>query len=268
MQPRIRSHTIVLIAILGAGFLGLASTASAQKKVPKSEQVLKCLAANIPDQAGAATITITSHGSAGTTRYRWRLYWRSHDDKRAAVIQVIAPAAVAGSAYLVRQTESGREIYLYTPAVDAVRQIQSDSGGTRRIFGTHIALRDVLGVGEILANGSLAYMGEKRVHGQTTDRMLALPPPGAESPYARISVLIGQSPCVLWKLQLSSNKTDTKTYMAAPESLRQTQSGMWYPAKWTLRTSGNGTTATIRITDLKTSPDFAPGRFQPDSFYQ
>lgn len=269
MQAKAHTYKAVFIAAIGAGLLGLATTASARPQVPKSQQILKCLAANVPDHGGIATLAITSRSATGTTtRYRWRLYWRSREGQRAAVIRVIAPAAVAGSAYLVRDTENGRAVYLYSPAVGAVRRIRVGQGGSREIFGTEIALRDVLGVARILANGTLSYMGEKNLHGRTMDWMLALPPPDSNSPYSRVSMVIGHDPCVIWRVAFSKNGTRSKVYTAAPQSLRQTPSGLWYPAKWTLRTGDGEPATTIRITELATSPDFASGRFQPDSFYQ
>lgn len=266
--PR-RTLTATMTAIFAAGVVCVAATTVAQSRVPKSQKVLECLAQNIPDHGGIATLAITSHGSSGaTSRYRWRVYWRSRNGRRAAVIRVTAPPAVAGSAYLVRQTDKRRKLYWYTPAIGTVRRIRSDAGGSRRLFGTDVTLREVLSIGRILAHGTLTYMGEEKINGRTVDHMLALPPPGPETPYSRISVFIGQDPCVIWRLEFSQGNGASKVYTAVPGSLKQTPSGLWYPARWTLGTSQNQKATTIRVTNLETVSEIVPGRFQPQSFYR
>lgn len=264
---RVAFLAIVLAAVLGAYAPAVVAESTSK---PKSQRILECLATNVPDQGGAATVTITSRSGAGVvTRYRWRLYWREgNDDQRAAVIRVTAPMDVAGSAYLVRQTTSGREVYLYTPSLDAVRRVRSNRTGSRRVFGTDVALRDIFGVARTLANGTLSYMGEKNVNGLMLNKMLALPPPSSNSPYSRIALFIGQGPCVLRRLVFKGNDGLSKRYTAAPESLRQTQSGLSYMAEWTLRDQNSGNTTEIRIDQFSASPNFSAGQFKPQSFYR
>lgn len=269
MHSQVRSRAVLLAGVLLVGLCAHAPAALADRNAkPKSQQILECLAGNFPSQGGKAIVTLNARGSAGgVTRYRWQLYWSGRGDQRAVVIQVTAPMDVAGSAYLLRQTNNGRELYLYSPAIDAVRRIQGDASGSQKVFGTDVALRDLVGVGQTLANGTLSYMGEETLDGKPVDKMLALPPPDAHMPYSRIALYIGQGPCVLRRLEFSRDGAVSKVYTAVPGSLQQTASGLQYLSEWTLHNPDSGESTHIRINELQSSPNFSSGTFGPDSFY-
>lgn len=245
------------------------ATAEDRGNKTKSQVVLECLAGNIPELAAMGPVTVTRRaGASSAARYQWRVYWRGKNAKRAVVVQVTAPVEVAGTAYLLRDTEQGREVYLKSPAIDGVRRLKVGSGGGHKLLGTDIAIGDVLGVGTALREGTLTYMGEESIQGRTVDRMVALPPPDSDSSYSRITAYISAEPCVVWRMEFSRDGKVQKVYSAKPESLRQTSSGVWYPAEWTLRDVRDNTATRMKIDDLDTSPEFAAGRFDPQSFYR
>lgn len=267
-DSKIRGLAFAVVAtalMAGPGFV----TAADRQDKPRSQVVLECLRGNIPERAAMGPVTVTRRNAAGDAKqYKWRVDWRMRNSQREVTIRVTAPDEVAGSAYLLRGTGEDRDVHLKSPAVEGVRRLKSGSGGGHKILGTDIAIQDVLGVGSALQDGTLTYMGEESVQGRTVSRMVALPPPGSDSSYSRITAYIGQDPCVIWRLELSSEGTLQKVYSAEPDSLRQTPSGVWYTAQWTLRDVRDDTSTTLRIDDLDTTPGFAKGRFETQSFYE
>lgn len=251
----------VPISLVAWGLVAAGVAHGADK--PMSQVVLECLASNMPEQAAMGPVTVTQRTATGaTTRYQWYVYWRVRNDQRAVVIRVTAPMDVAGTAYLVQQTEHGRVVYLKTPAIDGVRRLETGSGDSHTLFGTDVAVDDLLGVARILSEGSLSYMGEANLQGRAVYKMVALPPPDAQTPYSRITAYIGQDPCVIWRMEFSRGGQVQKVYTAEPASLRQTPSGIWYAAEWTVRDVDDNTTTRIQIADLDTTPGFADGRFE------
>jgi hypothetical protein len=234
---------------------------------PALDQLSACMRANIPQTVRIQSVEITAVDRlGGERRLKGKLYGTREKDRARVMMRIESPQDLAGAAYLVRETESGDETYLYLPAVQKVRRI---SGGQLdgQLWGTDLSYNDL----KQLQN---AFSGAEAVleapiepyQGRAVKAVTFKPRAEDGSRYRSIRTLVDKKTCVALKVEFTEPAGIRKVMTVNPADLKKADSH-WYASKAEVRDVKNGTRTRVTVTGVSSGDKLASRYFSPQSFY-
>lgn len=256
---------LLFFSLLAAAVLTCADAAE-----PSVDPVLACMRANIPKtlRIEKVELTYTDRGG-GERRMRGRLFAEREDDLLRALLRIDAPADLARSAYLLRESGDaghGDEMYLYLPALNRVRRI-TGAGADSSLFGTDLSYSDLKELHSAFSGGSVTLDASAApVAGRPVYGLTVTPRTGETSRYTRIHALIDQKTCVALIVEFDEPAGLRKRLTVSPESLKQS-SGHWYASEALIEDLTEHTHTRLRVLGVEDDVNL-PGRyFDPHGFY-
>lgn len=163
-----------------------------------SDEVVACVARNIPQADELRSVTLVTRDRAGTeSTTRARLFGRrTSPHVRRLLVSFSEPEELAGSALLVIEEQGGLEVWIHTPELGGKR-IELDGAEAPSLFGAGLSHEDVMHLlGFIRTEATnLKRLADAHLAGRPVYVLESTPAPGT-SPYERIESAIDQETCV------------------------------------------------------------------------
>jgi len=247
-------------ALLGA----FATFAHAEAGAPTAQSVMDCMRANIPKTLTVKDVQLDASDAAGSTRsLRGKLYATREDDKLRAVIRIASPADLAGASYLLRERDSGDEMYVYIPALAKVRRI-SGAAVDGSLWGTDLSFGDIKQLSNAFS-GSDPKIGKDEVLGGRPVHVLSVMPTAADGArVTRLLAWVDTRSCVALRVDFYEGQAVRKRLEAS--DLRQ-DGAYWYASQLQMSDLKQGSKTRLKVLDVRADKSL-PGRlFHPATFY-
>jgi hypothetical protein len=234
---------------------------------PALDEIQRCMRANIPQTVRIQTIEIISADRlGGERRLKGKLYGTREKDRARVMMRIEAPADLAGAAYLVRETETGDETYLYLPAVQKVRRI-SGAQLDGQLWGTDLSYNDLKQLQNAFSGAQAALDSKLEPYeGRAVKGVTFMPRAEDGSRYRSIRAVVDDKTCVALKVEFVEPSGVRKVLTVAPADLRQT-AGHWYSKQATMTDVRGGTHTRVVVTGVSAGDKLAGRYFSPQSFY-
>ena len=233
---------------------------------PALDKVLECMRANIPSSVRIQTVEITAWDRTGGERQlRGKLYGTREDNKVRVMMAVDAPPDLSGASYLVRETESADEMYLYLPSVRKVRRITGASLDGQ-LWGTDFSYNDLKQIQNAFTGANLKLAGESVVEGRKAYVLEITPRPEDASRYKGIKASIDQQTCVPLGVEFSDPAGVRKTMTVKAGDIKQSGK-LWYATEAEIRDVRNNTRTRLKVLGLQNADKLAGRYFNPGTFY-
>ena len=198
----------LIIRVLGfAGIAALlqAGTALAQAEDARSaDEIVSCVAANIPNGDTLRLITLVTRDRAGAERTTRAMVFgrRTSSTSRRTLVGFTAPPDLVNSGLLVLQEEDNTKIWIHSRDLGRRRLEMGEAAG-QSLFGTGLSYEDLMqlmGLAETEA-GRVRRLGDDLIVGQATYVLESVPESGT-SAYARTVTWVDMETCVPLQMKL------------------------------------------------------------------
>jgi len=242
--------------------------AAASADPAAADKLLACMKANLPPTVRIQTIEVTSFDRAGSERtLKGTVYaTREPNNKASVLLRVDAPADLARSAYLVRETSSGDDIHIYLPAVNRTRRI-TGAAVDGNLWGSDISYNDIKQLQGAFDGSGLKLEAATQIDGQPVEVLTLTPKPGSSTKYNLIRASIDAKTCLPVKAEFLQGSDVRKLMTSAPKDFKQSGT-RWYPAEILVQTPAEGTRTRVRVTGVSSGDKLSARFFNPTAFYQ
>ncbi len=230
----------LIIRVLGfAGIAALlqAGTALAQAEDARSaDEIVSCVAANLPQGDELRSITLVTRDRAGAERRTRATVFgrRTSSTSRRTLVRFTAPPDLANSGLLVLEEEDSTEIWIHSPDLGR-RRLEGEAAG-QSLFGTGLSYQDLMqlmGLVETEA-GKVSRLGDDRIGDHPTYVLASAPEPGT-SAYEGVVISVDKETCVPLEIKLyeTLRAAPRKVIRADPEQIFEVR-GVWIAHSATL----------------------------------
>ena len=205
-----------------------------------------------------AEVSLVLHNANGAERKR-QVSIRQSDKSgsRRTLVRFVAPADVAGAAYLVIENQHGEDDqYLYLPALGKTKRIT----GTQRqqkFMGTDLTYADLQG--KDLRAATSKRLTDAEVAGAPAFVIEARPTDGADSPYSRTVVWIHQTAFVPLKVEYYDRDDHLVKVLTVPRLEQQGE--QWVARETVVRDMQTGSETRMQVTHIDFNKTFAAADF-------
>jgi hypothetical protein len=241
--------------------------AAAADEAATLSAVTGCMRANIPETVRIQTVTITAWDRAGGERtLKGKLFGTREKDRARVMMRIESPSDLAGASYLVRESDSADEMYLYLPAIQKVRRITGQALDGQ-LWGTDLSYNDVKYLQNAFAGADGVLEAGVPPYEQRAVHALTFTPRADEAlRYRTVRALVDKKTCVALKVEFNEPAGPRKVLTVQPSDLRQSDAH-WYAAKAEIRDLKNGTRTRVAVTGVSAGDKLAGRYFSPQSFY-
>lgn len=234
---------------------------------PALDQLTHCMRANLPQTVRIQSVEIIAVDRVGgERRLKGKLYGTREADRARVMMRIETPQDLAGAAYLVRETDSADETFLYLPAVQKVRRI-SGAQLDGQLWGTDLSYNDLKQLQNAFsgADAVLEPPGEP-YEGRAVRAISFTPRPEDGSRYRTVRALVDQKTCVALKVEFIEPAGVRKVLTVPPADLKKS-GPHWYAARAEVNDIKEGTQTRIVVTGVSSDAKLAGRYFSPQSFY-
>lgn len=233
---------------------------------PQLEKVMACMRANVPKTLQIKEVELKATDRSGAGRMmRGRLYGTREDDRLRASIKIDSPADLAGAAYLLRERDSGDEMYVYVPSLNKVRRV-TGAGVDGSLWGTDLSYGDVKQLNNAFTAGQTNLAGVGTLGGRPVYLLSARPAAGQPSRFGLVRTWVDQKSCVVLKAEFLEGQNVRKRLVIDPKDLKQSGSH-WYAAAALMTDLQEGTSTALKVLGVSAGTDLSGRHFNPSTFY-
>lgn len=233
---------------------------------PQLEKVMACMRANVPKTLQIKEVELKATDRSGAGRMmRGRLYGTREDDRLRASIKIDSPADLAGAAYLLRERDSGDEMYVYVPSLNKVRRV-TGAGVDGSLWGTDLSYGDVKQLNNAFTAGQTNLAGVGTLEGRPVYLLSARPAAGQPSRFGLVRTWVDQKSCVVLKAEFLEGQNVRKRLVIDPKDLKQSGSH-WYAAAALMTDLQEGTSTALKVLGVSAGTDLSGRHFNPSTFY-
>ncbi len=181
-----------------AAVLALAPGGVILAQAELQDEILSCVAGNIPEGDELRSITLTTRDRAGVERVtRADIFGRrSGSGSTRTLITMTEPAELEGSAVLILEDPTSTDLWIHAPDVGRKR-LEIGTDGAQSLFGTGLSYEDL---SQLLGfvrteSGRLKRLDDDWIGERATFVLESTPEPGT-SAYARIVTSVDKKTCV------------------------------------------------------------------------
>jgi hypothetical protein len=239
-------------------FLSLAALALCLGDSARSQtvdEIEACFRANMPERTSVQTIKLRSTDRAGGERtLEAKLYWkRTPEGLSRTLIEIEAPPADRGSAYLWLEREEGEDMFVYLPELQRVRRIHPRTAAGS-LFGTDFSYDDVQRMQTISAEQAPAErLPDVTLEGREVWVVQSFPVGTELLPprYEKIVYFVDRESCIPLKIELYGVGAQLeKVAQVDPRSIAREGKG-WMARSVSMRDLRNGTESQIIVEKIE-----------------
>jgi hypothetical protein len=258
---RIRITPVVAAAVWAAMSCG------AQAADRNLEAVLGCLRGNIPETVQIKDVSLTSIDRTGGKRtLLGRLYATQEDDRLRATVKIVAPADLAGAAYLLRERPAGGdEMFVFVPALNKVRRVVG-AAADGSLWGTDLSYGDIKQLNHAYSADHARLEPAAVLNGRAVDVLSATPSADQPSRFTLIRSWIDQKTCVVLKTDFLEGAAVRKRLLVDADSLQQS-GPHWYAGAAVMSDLRAGTRTELKVLGVSAGGHLAERYFSPAMFH-
>ncbi len=258
---------------LGAVVLGVLvacrATASPDQNV---DAVRKCMASNLVQKGAVRELELVSTDREGNaSRIALNMYWKPDEaGHNRTTLQIREPEDLAGAAYLLKETPTENELYVYLPDSGAVKKI-TGAGAAHPILGTAISFSEIKYAQGMFAGDSITRQPDAIHNGRPVHVIESeLDPKFAE--FRRVVISVDKQSCtVLGGAFYGDGATPEKLLEADTSLLFETETHgrkVWLLLGYTMRDLKQGTRTAISLGEIHLLENISSGAFASETFYK
>jgi len=259
----IRSSLFALL-LLAASVVSAATTGTV-------EEVLACMAKNVPDTTAVQEIELHSKDTQaenmlGTIRIlRATVYTkRFPDDLLRVVAYFNDPFHVRGTRVLVVEKRPLNESYFFAPAFGKVKKLTARSVSSS-LHGTDFSYDDLERLYGMFQESDFERLPDGEAHGSPAFILSTETKPGKRSSYYRILTYVDKRTCVATRMELYERGDRLrKVFEVVPESIRQVN-GHWIPQEMVMKDEKTTTDTRLYVRDIKLSVELPEQHFEVET---
>lgn len=239
----------------------------AQEGIPTSmEELRACLADNLPAQSLVQEVRLVAGDSGGGRTLGARVYGMRLNEETAVMINVVAPADMAGSRYLVIAGARRDAMYMYLPALNRTRRIVGSMAG-QSLWGTDFSYEDVKLLRGLLVHGDSVLETGVDWEGRPALKVKVMPAanPETDTQYKQVELLVDGATCVVVSGRFFDDAGPVKNMWVEPQDLQQVEE-RWMAKKVQLKNLRENSSSQLIIDEVTFDKDLASRLFDPRSF--
>jgi hypothetical protein len=232
-----------------------------------AQKVMDCMQANLPPTARVQQLELASTDRAGGTRVlEANLYAMLDKGLLRLSLRIIGPPDLAGSAYLLRETEGDREddIYLSLPKAQRIRHI-TGAQASQSLFGTDFSYADVRQIQGAFAAGDSKLEAPAEIDKRPVHVLVQKPQEKKVSPYTMVRSWVDQQTCVPLKTEFYEGDKPRKRLTSPAASLKQSGKH-WYPGEMEMVDLKTETRTTLKLGRIMDVDGLSIRYFNPSTF--
>lgn len=249
----------VLLA-LGCGL------AQAQPQPPSAAEVLACMRANVPQTLQIKDVELRARAADGAERsLRGRLHLRRDGERLRAMLRIVAPADLAGTAYLLREQSPADEMYMYLPSLGKVRRLRG-TAAQARLWGSDLSYGDLKILSNSVGSAGVRVEGSEAVDGRPAYRLAVMPADSAGVTFELMRVWVDADSCLALRAELLRGGAVHKRLSVDPAQLRH-DGRYWYAAALRIDDLQQRSTTQLRILSVTLDGAVSERYFSPATFH-
>ena len=233
-----------------------------------ADQALACLAANAPEKTFSYQADFLTRDRNGDERPLSAQVLGKRDAGSLLInLGIREPAALTGTAFLIRETDGQDDMRIYLPAMNRVRRV-TGSMAARELLGTSFSYLNIKQMFGAFLDGARETLADGEHLGRAVHRVRIVPTPEEGAPFQSLMAYIDAETCVPLGVDfLDADGELLKQLEATVGTLRELD-GRHLATEYRMRDLLNGTETTVRFSDLSFDESIRGTRFSPNSFYR
>ena len=263
--------------IAGACLFVASLNAAAQTQATTAEEVMTCMSQVVPGGMVIGQTLRFETERAGDPQPQVllaSLFLRVHrqddgDYRSHAVMHVGAPEYLAGSAYLLRESDGiyGEDgMYVYLPSIDRVRQVTGGFGDTA-LLDTKFSYNDFRHWQGLFGNADVAFVRTVERQGRATHELEVRADKPQKVTHDRVRVAVDAEHCLVMEAEFYNNDVLSKRLTVEADHLRQF-GHFWYPVRLTMRDFVRSGQTVLHVERVRAVPNPRDGLFDPARFHR
>lgn len=230
------------------------------------QSVLDCMRANMPPTARVQELEMVSTDRAGGSRRLKANLYVMHDGLLRLTLRIVDPPDLAGSAYLLRETEGPREddVYLSLPKAQRVRHI-TGTQASQSLFGTDFNFADVRQIQNAFTGGDGTLEPPTEIDKRAVYVVSMKPKAEKASPYSLIRAWVDQKTCVPLKTEFYERDKPRKRLTAPATGLKQSGK-FWYASEMEMQDLKTETHTKLTLGRVIDVDGLSTRYFNPNTF--
>lgn len=227
--------------------------------------VLACMRANVPQTLQIKEVELRARRADGAERrLRGRLYLSRQHERLRAMLKIVAPADLAGAAYLLREQTPVDEMYMYLPALAKVRRLRGNAAESR-LWGSDLSYGDLKALSNSFGGAGVTLERSAPLDGRMT-QVLTLKPAGTVAPFDRLQIWSDTEQCLALRVEFFAGSTLRKRIDADPRQLHH-EGRYWYAGALRIDDFQEGSQTTLTVLSVTLDRPLDERYFDPATFY-
>lgn len=250
--------TVLVLSLLACQATALETT----------REIIQCANGNVPQKTFSQMLGISAFDRVGVERRLVaRMYGkRTEADTVNLMLGVLQPDDLAGARYLVRgQDEGDDEMYMYLPALNAVRRIKGEASNSK-LWGTDFSYVDILQIFGSFAQGRMTRRDNATLDGRDVYVLEVEPYSSSESPYSRIVTSVDAKTCLTSQVEFTERGGKLRKRLRMNTAVISKEDGRFVGHEYTMEDLRDKTRTTLYLGDVIYDEDTPRGVFSPQGF--
>ena len=257
-------HRLIAAALAAA----LCSVPAAAPAAESVDDILACMAGNLPSADDLHSLRVATTSRAGQERVTHiDLYGRRGEaGSRSLLLRFSQPPELEGASFLIVEEDGARAFYVHTPALDSRRRLEgTDLGG--RLFGTDFTYEDIMRYRGMLGAGDLQRLDDVEVGGRGAYALEGRPAPGT-SAYSRVVTAVDRERCVLLRIEMYEQEGQPRKVLTTDPETTLFVNAHWIPQNARLEDLRDGSRTDVALRSVVTALEIPDQMFDPASLGQ
>ena len=230
------------------------------------EQILECVAANVPPPGNIRALRLTARdriGSKRVTRLRIHAH-RTEDGQRRVLVQFVEPPEMVGASLLLMQADNENRIYYMSPELDHPKRL---TGAERslELFGTDLSYEDFERLEALNRPGASERLEDDTVAGRPVYVVHTFPADRAASDYGAVVSHFDQETCVPLKVEMfDRGGVLRKQLLVSPDQVRR-RGEAWIPHQALMQDVVDFTETQVLVESVELGVRTTDEQFSPEA---
>jgi len=247
-----------------AALLAVLLLATPASALETAEEIRACVRHNLPEKTSVQTIELESLDRAGGRRTLVaRLHWkRFADDRYRLRIRVEKPPDLRGSSYLAIENDANDDMFMYLPATQRVRRINSGMISDS-LWGTDFGYEDIKHLQGIAAEGAVERLPDTFLEDHAVYVLSTVPASDEESSYSKIVSYIEPKSCLAIRTEFYERGDVPRKLLLADLDQVTHEENRWLARSIEMRDLRSETRSQLRVIETRDDVEVPDRTFNP-----
>lgn len=257
---------------LGCFIFGLVTTSLAVQAVDRAsmsiEDISACMRVNVFDRGAVRDFQIKATDREGKSKAtKFKVFWKpaKTGEEVGFTLQVMKPANLAGTAYLLIRNAEEEQLYLYLPALRKVRRVVGDET-VQKLWGSDLTFADIKQIQGLLLDGDVQKLADQQIAGRPV-YLLETKINVEQTGYRLVRSYVDQESCVLLKAELFGEGENPQKVLEADVSTLLEIDPWWVVLGYRVTDNRAGTHTELSLSDIFIQERLPKSLFTPEGFH-